>query len=258
MSADPFESVREECETLLKGMTSHMKRWQELTNSGVGASAGGGNSKIELDWTRTELDKGLKQLQWDLEDLAETVKVASVDPGKFGLSAQILQQREDFINRTTETLRRYRDQLAMWDLQQSGRNADKKNALMGGAAAGTTAKTKKEKLAEAIVRENDAAIHEEEQRQETIIRQQDQNLDQLGAVIGRLGQMGEDIHQELVEQEQMITELDQDVEGAQGRMSAALKQVNKVLDQTKDSTQIGIIVCLIVVLIIMAVFVFMG
>ena len=35
-----------------------------------------------------------------------------------------------------------------------------------------------------------------------------------------------------------------------------MKQINKVMDQTKDSTQLGIIVCLIIILIIMVVFVF--
>lgn len=44
-------------------------RWSELLLEG------GGASKEEMDWTTNELRNSLRSIEWDLEDLDETINI---------------------------------------------------------------------------------------------------------------------------------------------------------------------------------------
>uniref|UniRef100_A0AAQ4NWE7 Syntaxin 6/10/61 N-terminal domain-containing protein n=1 Tax=Gasterosteus aculeatus aculeatus TaxID=481459 RepID=A0AAQ4NWE7_GASAC len=44
-------------------------RWSELLQEG------GGASKEEMDWTTNELRNSLRSIEWDLEDLDETINI---------------------------------------------------------------------------------------------------------------------------------------------------------------------------------------
>jgi len=88
------------------------------------------------------------------------------------------------------------------------------------------------------------------------MRDQDQALDGLGAVVGNLGAMGEQIHVELVNQGQMIEELDNEVDQTQGRLAHLTKNINKLLKDS-DNKQLCMIAVLIIVLVILIVFTFM-
>lgn len=44
-------------------------RWSELLQEG------GGASKEEVDWTTNELRNSLRSIEWDLEDLDETISI---------------------------------------------------------------------------------------------------------------------------------------------------------------------------------------
>lgn len=45
------------------------RRWSELLLEG------GGASKEEVDWTTNELRNSLRSIEWDLEDLDETINI---------------------------------------------------------------------------------------------------------------------------------------------------------------------------------------
>ncbi|KAI4492220.1 hypothetical protein M0802_009910 [Mischocyttarus mexicanus] len=54
-------------------------RWTELQNvvTSPTINAGGGIpiSREELDWTTTELRKALRSIEWDLDDLEDTIYI---------------------------------------------------------------------------------------------------------------------------------------------------------------------------------------
>ncbi|KAK3876329.1 hypothetical protein Pcinc_018868 [Petrolisthes cinctipes] len=75
-----FASKNEVCKALNKTRGLY-QRWGELQQEQEGTgggSAGAGivvGSREELDWTNTELRNALRSIEWDLEDLEETIDI---------------------------------------------------------------------------------------------------------------------------------------------------------------------------------------
>ena len=84
-----------------------------------------------------------------------------------------------------------------------------------------------------------------------LCRRQDEDLDQLGNQVQRIGHMGLQINEELTSQNDLIEQLDEDVEGTSSRLAAAQKKMNSVLKKAGLKGQIMIIVFLLVLLIIL-------
>lgn len=101
-------------------------RWSELLLEGAGAS------KEEMDWTTNELRNSLRSIEWDLEDLDETInilktgtvcvfgvcaglnvtcfltvseRIVESNPKKFNLDAAELSKRKAFITSTRQTVK---------------------------------------------------------------------------------------------------------------------------------------------------------
>ena len=86
-------------------------------------------------------------------------------------------------------------------------------------------------------------------------RRQDDDLDQLGDHVQRIGHMGLQIHDELQGQNVLLERLDEDVEGTTTRLAAAQKKINTVLQKAGLRGQlmiIGILILLLVILIMIA------
>lgn len=104
------------------------QRWMELLQDP------GGASKEEVDWTTNELRNSLRSIEWDLEDLDETINIllflvanvwtwrdsdvymlvvaltqcssiVEANPKKFNLDAVELAKRKAFITSTRQTVR---------------------------------------------------------------------------------------------------------------------------------------------------------
>ena len=90
---------------------------------------------------------------------------------------------------------------------------------------------------------------------ETVSRRQDEDLDQLGEHVVRIGQMGRQIGEELTQQGELLDELDTDIDGTTNRLAAAQKKMNHVLQKAGLKGQlaiIGILIVLLVVLLLLA------
>lgn len=82
-------------------------------------------------------------------------------------------------------------------------------------------------------------------------RQQDNDLDQLGEHVIRIGHMGRQIGEELGQQSTLIDELDADIDGTSNRLAAAQKKMNHVLKKAGLRGQLCIILVLIVLLVVL-------
>ncbi|KAK8733091.1 hypothetical protein OTU49_006753, partial [Cherax quadricarinatus] len=65
---DPFFVVKDEVCKALNKTRGLYQRWGELQEEGTIVT-----SKEQLDWTNTELRNALRSIEWDLEDLEETI-----------------------------------------------------------------------------------------------------------------------------------------------------------------------------------------
>ncbi|ESO03613.1 hypothetical protein HELRODRAFT_153023, partial [Helobdella robusta] len=66
---DPFFVVREEVQRTIDMTINLFYRWCDLTNEPSLCS------KEEYDWTTNELKNCLRSIEWDLEDLDETINI---------------------------------------------------------------------------------------------------------------------------------------------------------------------------------------
>ena len=75
------------------------QRWGELLHDPMGYS------REELDWTSNELRNSVRSIEWDLEDLEETISIVEKNPRKFKIDEQEIKDRRDFVERTKATVR---------------------------------------------------------------------------------------------------------------------------------------------------------
>jgi hypothetical protein len=82
------------------------ERWK---NCGGGVAGGGGaefpRHPEEREWASTELRNALRSIEWDLEDLEDTVNIVEKNPTKFRIDAAELSVRKKFILQTKEEVR---------------------------------------------------------------------------------------------------------------------------------------------------------
>ncbi|KAK8387800.1 hypothetical protein O3P69_020014 [Scylla paramamosain] len=69
-----FASRNEVCKALNKTRGLY-QRWGELQQQEEGGVVVVATSREELDWTNTELRNALRSIEWDLEDLEETIDI---------------------------------------------------------------------------------------------------------------------------------------------------------------------------------------
>lgn len=98
--------------------------------------------------------------------------------------------------------------------------------------------------------DNDGFVATEQLRQQVIMEEQDENLEQLGASVSHLGHIAVGINQEIKEQNKMLDALSEDVDETQERMHFVLDRMSRLL-KTKDKCQLGTILFLTVVLVVM-------
>ncbi|KAI2589139.1 syntaxin 10 [Homo sapiens] len=73
---DPFFVVRGEVQKAVNTARGLYQRWCELLQESAAVG------REELDWTTNELRNGLRSIEWDLEDLEETIGIVEANPGK--------------------------------------------------------------------------------------------------------------------------------------------------------------------------------
>lgn len=83
------------------------------------------------------------------------------------------------------------------------------------------------------------------------MQEQDQNLDQLGSAVDRLGTIGREINEEVREQGALLDSLGNEIDDAGERMNVVQAALAKLL-RTKDGCQIWTIVVLFLILLILS------
>ncbi|KAH8348052.1 hypothetical protein KR084_003454, partial [Drosophila pseudotakahashii] len=88
-------------------------RWRELGESGG----------TEAEWTTTELRNSLRSIEWDLEDLEDTInilfakaihwKINSKNPSKFRIDNRELSSRRHFIDNTRDEVKQMKDKMSL-------------------------------------------------------------------------------------------------------------------------------------------------
>ncbi|XP_039738708.1 syntaxin-10 isoform X4 [Pteropus medius] len=243
---DPFFVVRGEVQKAVNTARGLYQRWCELLQEG--ASVG----REELDWTTNELRNGLRSIEWDLEDLEETIGIVESNPGKFKLPAGDLQERKVFVERMREAVQEMKDHMvspaAIAFMERNNREM-----LTGKPAA---QKTSSDLLDASVVSATSRYIEEQQATQQLIMDQQDQQLEMVSGSIRVLKHMSGRVGEELDEQGIMLDAFAHEMDHTQSRMDGVLRKMAKVSHMTSDRRQWCAIVVLLAVLLLVLILLF--
>ncbi|KAM7012888.1 syntaxin-6 [Tautogolabrus adspersus] len=246
---DPFFVVKGEVLKAVNAAQSLHHRWSELLQEG------GGASKEEMDWTTNELRNSLRSIEWDLEDLDETISIVESNPKKFNLDAPELMKRKAFITSTRQTVKEMKEQMSSPAAAQDRKN---KQALLGERGAQgpiwQPGPDKFGRLDRQLQTANSQFIEGQQGQQQLIAEQQDEQLELVSGTIGVLKNMSERIGMELDEQSVMLDDFTHDVDNTQTKLDNVMKKLAKVSHMTSDRRQwcaIGVLLAILFVVLLL-------
>uniref|UniRef100_I3MAL3 Syntaxin-6 n=1 Tax=Ictidomys tridecemlineatus TaxID=43179 RepID=I3MAL3_ICTTR len=244
---DPFFVVRGEVQKAVNTARGLHQRWCELLKDGAAVG------REELDWTTNELRNGLRSIEWDLEDLEETIdilgpRIVEANPGKFKLPAGDLQERKVFVERMREAVQEMKDHMvspaAIAFMERNNREV-----LM---AKPDAQKSHSDLLDASVVSATSRYIEEQQATQQLIMEQQDQQLEMVSGSIRVLKHMSGRVGEELDEQGVMLDAFAHEMDLTQSQMDRVLRKMAKVSHMTSDRRQwCAIVVLLGVVLLVL-------
>lgn len=243
---DPFSVVRGEVQKSLNTSRGLYQRWCELLQESNVSSA------EEFDWTTNELRNSLRSIEWDLEDLEETINIVEANPKKFKITGPELSERKNFVEKTRGSLKEMRDHISS-PRAQAFTERKNREALGVSRPAGSDHFSR---LDEEMISGNSRYIEDQQAQQQLIIDEQDAELELVSGSIRVLKNMSGRIGDELDEQAVMLDDFSHEMDNTQTRMDSVLKRLAKVSHMTSDRRQWCAIVVLVVVLIILLIVLF--
>ncbi|ELW70882.1 Syntaxin-6 [Tupaia chinensis] len=211
---DPFFVVKGEVQKAVNTAQGLFQRWTELLQDPSTAT------REEIDWTTNELRNNLRSIEWDLEDLDETINILFC--GVCAIEGE----------------------------QTNGQ------ALLGDSGSqnwSTGTADKYGRLDRELQLANSHFIEEQQAQQQLIVEQQDEQLELVSGSIGVLKNMSQRIGGELEEQAVMLDDFSHELESTQSRLDNVMKKLAKVSHMTSDRRQWCAIAVLFVVLLIVLV-----
>ncbi|XP_029939805.1 syntaxin-6 [Salarias fasciatus] len=251
---DPFFVVKGEVQKEVQSAQALHHRWRELTQELGGASRHevGGASKEEVDWTTNELRNCLRSIEWDLEDLEETVSIVESNPKKFNLDETELKTRKNFIANTRLTVQVMKEQMC-----GPAGPSDRQNRVQGDPGSQGPIwqpAPQYQRLDRQLENANSQFIEEQQAQQQLMAERQDEQLQLVSGTIGVLKNMSERIGQELDEQAVMLDDFTHEVDNTQSRLDNVMKKLAKVSHMTSDRRQwcaIGVLLALLFIVILL-------
>nr|XP_004672523.2 syntaxin-10 [Jaculus jaculus] len=244
---DPFFVVRGEVQKAVHTARGLHQRWSELLQEGPAVA------REELDWTLNELRNGLRSIEWDLEDLEETIGIVEANPGKFKLAAGDLQERKVFVERTREAVQEMKDHMvspgALAFLDRTDREI-----LVGNPAAQKSLHS--DLLDASAVSATSRYLEEQQATQQLIMECQDQQLEAVSGSIRVLKHMSGQVGDELEEQSIMLDALAHEADHTRSRMDQVLRKMAKLSHMTSDRRQWCAIVVLLALVFLVVVLLF--
>ncbi|XP_051898011.1 syntaxin-6-like [Pristis pectinata] len=246
---DPFFVVKGEVQKAVNSARGLYQRWCELLQDTHGVS------KEEYDWTTNELRNSLRSIEWDLEDLDETIGIVESNPRKFKIETGELLERKAFVVQTRQTVKQMKDHISSPSAVAFAERSERQN-LFGGMDPLRKPADPYRHLDQELETANSQYIEEQRAQQRLIADQQDQQLELVSGSIGVLKNMSGRIGDELDEQAVMLDEFSHEMDNTHSHLDSTLKKLAKVSHMTSARRQWCVIIALLVILIVVLVLLF--
>ncbi|GMY15943.1 syntaxin-61 [Fagus crenata] len=240
---DPFYVVKEEIQESIDKLQSTFHQW-ERSPSNTG-------EQVNL---RKELLAACESIEWQVDELDKAISVAARDPAWYGIDEVEVEKRR----RWTSTARTQVSAV--------------KKAVDAGKESNGTGITSVNGMRRELMRvpnshqtdssnqytaQDDDFIASESDRQMLLIKQQDEELDELTSSLVRIGGVGLTIHEELLGQEKILDDLGMEMDSTSNRLDFVQKKVAMVMKKAGIKGQMMMILFLVVLFIILFVLVFL-
>lgn len=229
---DPFYIVREEIQGSISKLQTSFHRWEQVAS----------NTGENVHLTK-ELLTSCESIEWQVDELEKTITVASRDPAYYGLDEVELARRRNWIGSARNQVGTVR--IAV----EKGKSSSAMSRHQDLTATSRTNHYSSQ--------DNDDYIDSESDRQQLLMRQQDDELDELSESVIRIGSVGLTIHEELSGQERIINELSLEMETTSNRLDFVQKKIGAVMKKAGIKGQIMLILFLVVLFIVLFVLVFL-
>lgn len=191
----------------------------------------------------------MKNAEATLQDVATTVQVVEADRVKFHhISDKELYDRSTLVHTSRERITR-----AKLDMNSDAVKAklladERAKAVRRGG--GPLTNNNNNNMNPNELDEMNGGSHsmpndsQREVRTSLLMQHQDETLDELGAAVTRVGIMAENIHDEIGQQNKILKEMEEDLTNVEEELGLVMGKLAKFL-KTKDTWQLGTIMCLI-------------
>ncbi|KAH0915965.1 hypothetical protein HID58_030411 [Brassica napus] len=253
---DPFYIVKEEIQDSIDKLQSTFHKWERVS-PGMGDQVHVTKELLancgSIEWQSFSMAIEAVIADWKVDELEKAVAVAAKDPALYGIDDAELERRRRWTSNARTQVRNVK----------TGVLAGK-----GSAGAGNSSEVRRELMRmpnsnEASRydqyggRDDDGFVQSESDRQMLLIKQQDEELDELSKSVERIGGVGLTIHDELVAQERIIDELGTEMDSTKNRLEFVQKKVGMVMKKAGAKGQMMMICFLLVLFIILFVLVFL-
>lgn len=241
---DPFYIVKEEIQDSIDKLLSTFHRWENLSSD---------------SGEHTEISKQLRascdSIEWQVDELDKAVGVAARDPAYYGIDEAELERRRRWTKTARDQVGTVRKALSAGKglSYQGSSNA---NGLHQEMVRIPIDNSHYNARSNQYAQDNDDFASSESDRQLLLMRQQDEELDELSASVLRIGDVGRTIHDELLGQERIIDELDTEMDSTSNRLDFLQKKVAFVMKKAGAKGQFMMILFLVLLFIILFVLVF--
>mmetsp|Transcript_10190 Transcript_10190/g.30612 ORF Transcript_10190/g.30612 Transcript_10190/m.30612 type:complete len:249 (-) Transcript_10190:40-786(-) len=237
-ATDPYYVAKDEVQAAIKKVQTMHDEWKRLLQSENTAKS------TRFQELHSEIAAELRSLDYDLQDITETIKVVEENRTKFQFDNSEIQSRKDFVQASRANVKALQDSVA--SRQAVGKiESDRRQAL--GTSSSNPARDDRQNAA---ARENEAFMDRQRQEQAQLIAQQDQDLALFSQSAQRLRETAQAINVELQDQQKMLEELDEDIDKETEKLNFVMKRIGRLL-KTSDNKQLCLIVGLCVLLLVL-------
>ncbi|KAG2383219.1 hypothetical protein C9374_004556 [Naegleria lovaniensis] len=264
-SADPFDIVKDKVTEKLRAVKVLQEMYMEQINGS------GTMDEVSISGIEKELRNNIQSIDLFLNDLQGTVNIVEKNPQRFSnISREEIGKRKLFISSTSQQMRQIEQQMKnrkqkQTQLQKESLFSDPKQKGSSSAQlnddeddgnypdsfknTSSSSKGRYSRLEESYIKDNQRFIDEQLQIQDTVKRNQDEQMDKMTTTVQRVGQIAVDIGNELDEHKRELEEMENHVEKTKGLLERTNKRLQTLLNNTSDKWKIIIIVVLLLIVL---------
>lgn len=245
---DPYFIVKNDIEKALENLSQLFESFKALSNEDK-ISPEKNQQLIEV---RGDIKTALRDVQYDIEDIEETVRIVEANPKKFKIGVNEIQSRKDFISHCKNKLTNVENSIrTSKPPSSSNRSGGKENQMTksGKTKSGVTAKYSK--LESYQDEENEKFMGKTFQEQEQLLKYQDEQVEKVSTSIGVLKSMSRQIGEELDHQNVALEDLHHEMDSTAAKMDNVMKKLAKVTRLSDDKRQWTAIVVLLLTILVL-------